>query len=174
MKLNDLKESLTAKYLAIAVLPLLVLLYTPMSNYVVLHFGEKVLLETRPIDPRDILRGDYVRLEYEIQDIPEEMIPEEFEYSNRDSDVVYISLVRDREGIASVLGVSMGRPSGGTYLKANLRPYWRNRADYNLGVYYVPEGTGRALEDAIRDNRVLADVRVLRGRGVIKKLEVVD
>ena len=168
------KGNLAAKYLAIAVLPLLVLLYTPISNYAVLCFGEKILLETLPFDPRDILRGDYVRLEYEIQDIPDGMIPEEAENSGKDSYAVYVSLVRDREGIARVLGVSVKRPPDGTYLRANLRSYWRNRADYNLGVYYVPEGTGRDLENAIREKRVLADVRVLRGRGVIRKLEIVD
>lgn len=177
MKLDALKENLAAKYLAIAVLPLLVLLYTPLSNYVVLYFGEKILLETLPLDPRDILRGDYVRLEYKIQDIPNAMIPTEliddYDY-DRTPRSFYVSLVRDREGIASVLGASMRRPSNGTYLKARFRSSWSSRADYNLGVYYVPEGTGRALEEAIRKQRVLADVRVLRGRGVIKKLEVVD
>lgn len=177
MKLDALRGNLAAKYLAIAILPLLVLLYTPISNYVVLHFGGKILLETMPFDPRDILRGDYVRLEYEIQDIPKEMIPEalndDHDY-DRTPRFFYVSLGLDDDGIAHVSGISMKRPGGGTYLKAFFRSSWSSRADYNLGVYYVPEGTGRALEDAIREKRVLADVRVLRGRGVIKKLEVVD
>jgi hypothetical protein len=38
----------------------------------------------------------------------------------------------------------------------------------------VPEGTGREIESAINSGSVLADVRVLRGRGVIKKLEVAE
>jgi uncharacterized membrane-anchored protein len=51
---------------------------------------------------------------------------------------------------------------------------WRGTAtvDYGLGVYYVPEGTGRELEEAISESSVFADVRVLMGRGVIKKLEI--
>jgi uncharacterized membrane-anchored protein len=55
-----------------------------------------------------------------------------------------------------------------------IRAWWNYNCDYGLGVYYVPEGTGRALEEAIRDGDVFADVRVLMGRGVIKKLEVIE
>jgi uncharacterized membrane-anchored protein len=29
---------------------------------------EEVLLQTRPVDPRDIFRGDYVTLSYDISD----------------------------------------------------------------------------------------------------------
>ena len=32
--------------------------------------GTLVLLETRPVDPRDLLRGDYVILNYKISDVP--------------------------------------------------------------------------------------------------------
>ena len=32
--------------------------------------GRLVLLETRPVDPRDLLRGDYVILNYKISDVP--------------------------------------------------------------------------------------------------------
>ena len=171
-------RNLPLKYFLMALLPMTVLLYTPASNFVVLHFGEKILLETRPVDPRDILRGDYVVLEYEIESIPDEMMPEEVQeerdYRRRRREV-FVSLERDDDGIAGVSGVSTARPSG-LYLKAMVRTSWRfiGNVDYNLGVYYVPEGTGRELERAINAGSVLADVRVLRGRGVIKKLEIVE
>ena len=32
--------------------------------------GKVVLLETRPVDPRDLLRGDYLTLNYKISDVP--------------------------------------------------------------------------------------------------------
>ena len=32
--------------------------------------GTVVLLETRPVDPRDLLRGDYITLSYKISDVP--------------------------------------------------------------------------------------------------------
>ncbi len=175
MKFDKLTRHLPLKYFLMALLPMAVLLYTPISNFVVLQFGEKILLETRPVDPRDILRGDYVRLEYEIEDIPDGMMPEEpaTEGDGRRSEV-YVSLRLDGGGVAHVAGVLPEPPASGIYLKAKYRNWWSGDIDYNLGVYYVPEGTGRALEEAIDDGSVLADVRVLRGRGVIKKLEVAE
>src|SRR5512142_3370735 len=35
-----------------------------------LHSGALVLLETHPVDPRDLLRGDYVTLNYKISTVP--------------------------------------------------------------------------------------------------------
>ena len=36
----------------------------------VLREGTEVTLQTRPVDPRDFLRGDYVVLSYEISSLP--------------------------------------------------------------------------------------------------------
>ena len=36
----------------------------------VLASGRTILLETVPVDPRDLLRGDYVLLRYKISDVP--------------------------------------------------------------------------------------------------------
>jgi hypothetical protein len=36
----------------------------------VLREGSEVTLQTRPVDPRDLLRGDYVVLDYEISSLP--------------------------------------------------------------------------------------------------------
>lgn len=162
-----------AKYLAIAFLPTLLLLHVPIVNFAVLALGERVLLETEPVDPRDLLRGDYVELDYRISNIPKNLVPESFGEVTRKGHTAYVVLQKDAQGVAEVVGVSP-EPSGGLYLKGTLRTGWGSgyTCDYGLGVYYVPEGTGRALEEAIREASVFADVRVLRGRGVIKTLEV--
>ena len=41
----------------------------------ILRQGQIILLETQPVDPRDLLRGDYVRLNYAISDVPHELFP---------------------------------------------------------------------------------------------------
>jgi uncharacterized membrane-anchored protein len=47
------------------------------------------------------------------------------------------------------------------------------RIDYGIGQYFVPEGTGRALEDLREDGRLRVEVRVGNdGRGVISALIV--
>ena len=40
----------------------------------ILRDGQEILLKVEPVDPRDLLRGDYVRLGYEISRIPVKLI----------------------------------------------------------------------------------------------------
>ncbi|MDR1471693.1 MAG: GDYXXLXY domain-containing protein [Synergistaceae bacterium] len=165
------------KYAAMAVLPAFILLCFPFLNFAALQFGARVLLKTIPVDPRDFLRGDYVNLGYDIENIPEWLMPPDLDNlpSNRGDRGVYVKLDLDDDGVAAVSGVSFERPDGGLYLKGVLRGYWGRTCDYGLGVYYIPEGTGLELESKMRGGdkyEVYADVRVIRGRGVIKGLEI--
>jgi uncharacterized membrane-anchored protein len=45
------------------------LLATTYTQERALRVGQLILLETRPVDPRDMLRGDYVILSYKISDV---------------------------------------------------------------------------------------------------------
>ena len=45
---------------------LLVLGYIAGQREWILRTGRTVWLRTAPIDPRDVMRGDYVRLDYEV------------------------------------------------------------------------------------------------------------
>jgi uncharacterized membrane-anchored protein len=176
-------KSLALKYAAIAALPLALLLTQPVKNFVILSFGERVLLETLPVDPRDFLRGDYVDLDYVISRIPTNLWPDgqqtrEDDYSSRsDRELeIFISLKVDEDGVGTVKDAAFERPAGGLYLRGRgSRSGWDSRyVSYGLETYFVSEGAGLELERAVRDHRVLADVRVLRGRGVINTLVVGD
>lgn len=52
-------------------LQLAILLYLGSFNMYVLAAGRSVLLKTVPVDPRDIFRGDYLALTYDISSIKE-------------------------------------------------------------------------------------------------------
>jgi uncharacterized membrane-anchored protein len=174
MKISGkLSENIPVRYAAIAALPLFILLWTPIVNFTALFAGESVLLETRPVDPTDFLRGDYVILSYEISDIPDDLVPPEISDGRGFSDkrTVYVSLEKDSDGIGRLKGVSASRPGGGLYLKGSLGGYWNSSIAYDgINAYYVPEGTGRDIERRINDSDVLVDLRVLRGHAVIKGL----
>jgi uncharacterized membrane-anchored protein len=165
------------KYAAIAVLPLAALLFQPAAYLTVLSLGDRVLLETVPVDPSDFLRGDYVILNYKISEVSDELgkrlLLNDLGTLGGDRPV-YVALDLDSRGVAFVSAVSAERPPAEIYLKATLRRLWTDTysIDYGLGRYYVPEGTGAELEMAIggESGTVMADVRVLGGRGVIKEL----
>ena len=57
-------------FIVVAVLmQILVLVYMAGEREYILRNGKIIYLRTAPIDPRDLFRGDYVRLNYEISRI---------------------------------------------------------------------------------------------------------
>jgi uncharacterized membrane-anchored protein len=172
---NKLSRALALKYAAILIMPLCALFYPQALNFATLAFGERVLLETRPVDPTDILRGDYVTLDYEIQNIPDDIYPDELKdedhfYSGKNLPTVFVELDLDADGVGRVKGASTKRPNGGLYIKAvSVRSPWSGfwSVDYGLSRYYVPERTGREIDEKMRDHMVLAELRVWRGHPVI-------
>ena len=132
----------------------LALVATPLAERIRVHMtGEEVVLAMRPVDPRDLLRGDYVIVTLEIERVPathlkpgEELAP---------GDEVYVSLERDGEGITRAAGISKERPQAGTLAirgRINARPRGEEISiAYDLDAFYVPEGEGEILENADRE-----------------------
>ena len=158
----SIKNSTLLKFVVIALLPVIAMRGPVAGNSFVLTFGERALLRTRPVDPRDFLSGDYVRLNYDISNIAG------ISDIDGNGDIVYVTLARDGDGVAEASGASFTPPSGGLWIEGVLG--YHGAVDYGIGVYYVPEGTGLELEEAIKDSEVLAEVRIWRGKAVISGL----
>jgi uncharacterized membrane-anchored protein len=62
----------------------------------------------------------------------------------------------------------MHRPMSGTYLQG--RWGWRNRIECGIEAYYVQEGEGRRLENAIRGGKLTAEVAVWNGKAKLVRL----
>ncbi len=63
----------------------------------VLREGTEVTLQTRPVDPRDFLRGDYVVLNYEITNLPAGALKDT--PSQGRGTPVFVKLVRKPDGV---------------------------------------------------------------------------
>jgi len=115
-----------------------------------LRSGQVVLLETRPVDPRDLLRGDYVILNYAISTIPNERVADRDLDTAADSTEVFVTLEK-KGAFHEAVSVSRTLPPGET------RPVIRGRVDsswmpgplrgslrvkYGIERYFVREGTG--------------------------------
>jgi len=74
--------------------------------------GEKVLLRTAPVDPRDLFRGDYVQLSYEITilELDRLGVNERF----KPNQTIYVKLDKDEEGVCKASGAGSALPSEGT------------------------------------------------------------
>ncbi len=143
-----------------------------------LRLGTTVLLQNVPVDPRDLFRGDYVVLRYEVSTV------EGYYYGQyAQGDTVYVPLIRTE----SPGGDATWKTAG--YLTVEPEPGWevflkgkvadvaarqdgvaRITVEYGIEQYFVPEATGHEIETA-RD--VKAEVAVDGfGHAVIKQLIV--
>ncbi len=139
-------------FLAIA-FQFVVLAYMGVKREFILLAGETVWLRTAPIDPRDIFRGDYVTLNYEISTIRQRQMSESL--AERDvskGEVVYVGLTAEAQGLATVGIASLRRPGSGRYIRGRVLRGWsaNSRAGnvkYGIEKYFVEQGAGHGIEE---------------------------
>lgn len=145
----------------------------------VLRSGSEVTLQTEPFDPRDLMRGDYVVLGYEISSLSRKNIQGE---RPAGSQIVYVAVKPDADGIArfsrasfvplSELAAGEVQIRGEAAYSISDDPESNIRLNFGIERYYVPEGQGRAIEDSQRERRITAIVAVdPKGMPVIKALQ---
>jgi len=138
-----------------------------------LNTGTPILLETQPIDPRSLFRGDYVRLIYAISNLKLHELDGEDTFKRHDS--IYVAL-QQKEKYWIPTAVFHQKPSlaqGELFLKGKVRyisdQFWNQETQeseqvenisvkYGIENYFVPEGEGLDLER--RDNDQIVDIRV--------------
>ena len=132
--------------------------------------GTVVYLETEKMDPRALFRGDYVILGYRVA---QGILPQDQEQQARSKAMpVYVSVSTERPG--RFLGVSFEPPAptqGKACIVGRARG-WDGAVDFpQVAQFFVPEGTGRALEST-RGENLLARIAVSDGcKAVLLGLE---
>ncbi len=135
-----------------------------------LQTGEEILLKTRPVDPRDLFRGDYVILSYEISRLDLDSLESDtFEFKNNDQ--VYVTLEKI-EGYGVAKGVFRQKQSNNLFVKGKVVSDNDGvvSIEYGIESYFVPEGDGKEIERARNGN---LDVKVAidkNGNAGIKSL----
>ena len=168
--------------LALAI-PLLILLGLTVKPLSTLTSGEDITLLTVPVDPRDLFFGDYVNLRYEIEEVPAEKISvpllKELERSSFWGKItVYGTLVQ--EGNVFVLKeLSATKPKNSLYLTGKMNHYALNNVegdpvydvDFGLERFFVPENTGKELEELSRQGKLVAHIKVKNGHALLQDIE---
>lgn len=178
------------KYIVVFLVQFLILISMTIQPIMTSVLGTEILIKTQPFDPRDVFRGDYVQLSYEINDIPLDLLDEEIlklrkgkeEYSAFQDLVgkdLYIILKKE-DKFYSVDKVTLEKPKEGVFLEGKYSyPIWDEtkqgnvtgiRVEYTLDKYFVPENTGKDLEEAARKGEVVAKVKIYKGYSLLKEI----
>ncbi len=129
----------------------------------ILRDGRDVLLQVRPVDPRDLLRGDYVTLSYDISQLPITIFeaPPPGEGVERPY-TVYVRLAAAKDGLFQAVAARYGAPpsaapaEGEVDIRGLAWGPWSAITSpmgvtYGLERFYLPEGEGLAIETDMRE-----------------------
>ena len=140
----------------------------------VLRDGEEIVLSVEPVDPRDLLRGDYVTLTYNISRLPRSLFSEPApEAVNRDDNVeVFVRQKADEDGIFQPIAARFIEKPDAALLSSEIDIRGQTKARWSTGTgplfvnygierFYVPEGEGKEIERNLRERsfrmRVVVD-----------------
>jgi uncharacterized membrane-anchored protein len=149
----------------------------------VLRQGDEVMLQTRPVDPRDLLRGDYVTLTYEITNLPAGALKDA--PSQGRGTPVFVKLARKGDGFHEAVSVHAepvpvadgelvirGRAIGGASCGSTHRMFCEQlQIHYGIERYFVPQDEGKEIERSRNEGKVSVVAAVTpAGRAAIKRL----
>lgn len=100
-----------------------------------------IRLKTRPVDPQDLLRGDFMVLRYEIGDVALPIPPGAPDPLDKE----YWIVLEPRDGFHAAVSAAETKPAlKPGQIAVRGRATWRNgrRVAYGIEDYFVPEGKG--------------------------------
>jgi len=144
----------------------------------------EVTVRTVPVDPRDYFRGDYVILNYPFSQLQDENT----KYKQVVGQRVYTILkpiagthLWEMEKQTFDFPGRNQKDAGSVAIRGLVSTHswhWGQSIKYGIEQFFLQEGTGRAIEEAMRDrkdqNSVEVTLRVMpSGRAVVKNVKVV-
>ncbi|MEK7660359.1 MAG: GDYXXLXY domain-containing protein [Patescibacteria group bacterium] len=146
------------KFILAIALQIVVIVSIIIFKLSVLTGGTDIMLKIVPVDPRDVLRGDYVTFEYEISSVESYYARSE---RIKNGDMVYVVLSPDGK-YYGVSNIQKNKPvNGQLFIKGRVdRGAEESQADvgvyrtfggvdlhivYGIEEYYIPEGKGRNM-----------------------------
>jgi uncharacterized membrane-anchored protein len=124
--------------------------------------GRTVTLRTAPVDPNDPMRGEYVRLSYDISQVPRSLCRDgvlayfdvKANGKNFRDQRVFAVLEADGSGPSRLVALTDRQPAEGTYLRGRVdfvnafQGSGSVRVRYGIEALFVEEGQAKAFADA--------------------------
>ena len=162
------RSKIAAGLVAAIAFQLLVLVGMVVNAALPLWTGTEVRVRTVPVDPRSLFRGNYARLAYEFDTLPEDALREEG--GVRYGEVVYVHLERSNGGDYAYAGVSLEPPSEGVFLRGRVVGYLPEyqRVRYGIESFFAPKEKALALEKDLRNGGIAVLMVAGNGRAALK------
>lgn len=197
--MNSTMKRFAITILILAALQTLFLISMIWNRATLLRSDNVVTLQTEPVDPRDIFRGEYVRLSYAVSRITLDGLKGDKDFKQGDS--IYVELVpisSRNTWLAGAVYKEWRKPADGhqimrgkvTYVMENIPrvtalPGGNDmqetpcdkctmlNVNYGIESFFVPQGTGPILERAGNERRIDVDVALGKdGQAAIKGLRL--
>jgi uncharacterized membrane-anchored protein len=166
--------------ITLIIIQILFLIGLATSYYAISWFGKEIRIQTEPVDPRDLLYGDYVILNYDISELSTSLWKGSGESPESGSRVYVVMQPKSSEAdavydAAAVYGTKPSVTDDQVILRGRVDYSYDRRIGISYGIekYYVPENTGKELEDYVGDMTVRISSAPW-GQAVIEKLELLE
>ncbi|PJG84643.1 GDYXXLXY domain-containing protein [Conservatibacter flavescens] len=149
-KFTALFDKVVATICAVTLLVLGIANYAIIKNENVLNSGIPIILKLAPVDPRSLMQGDYMELNYEILEQAQAALAE-FKQGTYDSEQLththfYILLKQNKEHVAEFCRLEVEPPTDFSNCQPNiylpLTAVSRWRVEMPGQSYFFPEGQG--------------------------------
>jgi uncharacterized membrane-anchored protein len=170
--------------ISVILLQAAVLAYMAGEREYILRTGRTVFLKTVPVDPRDIFRGDYVSLRYEISRVNGDLLRDGLsnlcKKDNRGfylyegdkrrkirGKPVYGMLSVGADDTAELIYLTDKKPAEGLFISGRIEYFGFGGLNVRYGIeaYFVEQGKGKELETAFSEmTRVPLEMEAAVGR----------
>ncbi len=134
-------------------------------------YGTEIHVETFPIDPRSMFRGNYVYLRYEFGVVPKDTL--KGGENLRRGKVVYVNLKQADNGLHVFSGISLDRPDEGVYLRGRIVDNSDSyHVEYGIEALFAPKEKALELERELDDGGTA--VLMVAGNGLASLQDVLS
>jgi uncharacterized membrane-anchored protein len=168
-----------ALYAAVVALQVAVLLGMIWRQERILDSPVTVRLKCEPVDPRSLVSGDYVRLNYTISRLDDEGIRNLAPGRSFDeNDEIFVALAPDPSGAfhTAAAYAATYEALAGRYdliIRGEVASDWSLEVRYGVEEYFVPQDEGKRIERRIGPGEVIVEVALAAdGASAIKHLFV--
>jgi uncharacterized membrane-anchored protein len=145
---------------------MMVLVTEYLSSVWPLWFGNPITLETKPVDPRSLFRGNYVLLNYTISDVSKNLTHEDF----KPGEVGYVTL-KEEDGLFVASALQREKPETGIYIRGRVKKVKPDyRLKYGIEAYFMPKEKALQTERSVRGGAQAEIFLLSNGKAALSKL----